>query len=157
VSGTNRRLVGNRALAAAAAIGPAWRAGAGAGVAEILEDPMREGIVAKILESDNGYSIPKVLPYLDKQRAWESARDAAVSTIAWSPVVTEELAATLVTGEPGQRLSLWQEAMIKLRSLKRSDLCARYAALFPLLASLDEQHAEEQLAASLMMVADWWA
>jgi hypothetical protein len=157
VTGTNRRMVGNRALAAASSIGMAWQTGAGAGVAEILENPWRDMIVAGILESDKGYSIAKVLPYLDNERAWEAARHVAISTIAWTPGVTDELATTLVNGEPEQRLELWQEATSKLRNLKRSDLCARYAALSPLLRSLEERHGEEQLAASMMITAGWWA
>lgn len=157
LTGSDRELSGTLALAAANSVGAAWRTGAFARIAEILDDPLRKTVVDTVLESDKGYSLDVVIPYIDEQHAFSAARDAAVSSIAWTPAVAESLSDVLVTGEPEERLELWRDATGELRSQKRSDLCARYAALIPLLRSLDEPRATDQLATSILTTARWWA
>lgn len=147
-----------RALAVTAAreVGESWRAGALLGVAEVLEGSLRERVVAEAQAIGQDYSVPKLLPHLARDRAWSAARQAAVSTIAWSSYPTSELAETLATGEPAERHEVWQELTTKLGNLTRAELCSRYIALVPLLRTVGGPQAIEDFARSLIAALRWW-
>jgi hypothetical protein len=151
-----RALIGVLALSAARAAGESWRSGALAGVVEIIEGSLRDNVIEEALALGDDYSVPEIVPYLPRDRAWTVARRAAVSTVAWSLYPTIELAEILATGEPAQRHEVWQELTTKLRNLTRADLCSRYVALVPLLRSVGGPKAIGDLARSLIATARWW-
>jgi hypothetical protein len=154
--GPDRAAIEARAVAAARAVGDSWRAAALAHVAEALDEPLRTDVVDEALEIGSDYSVQWLLPYLPSERAWRVARNAAVSTIAWSSHPTAELAATLAAGSAPERLEVWQELTGELRNLTRADLCSRYVALLPLLRRIGGRQAVNDLARSLLSTASWW-
>ena len=156
VAEDRRAEIGVLALSAARTVGRSWRAGALAGVVEVIEGSLRDEVVEEALALRDAYSVPKLLPYLPRDRAWTVARHAAVSTFAWSPYPTRELAGFLATGDPAERDEVWHELTSTLRNLKRGDLCSRYAALMPLLQAVGGPTAMGELARSLIATARWW-
>src|SRR5262249_38054880 len=102
------------------------------------------------------YSVPRLLSRLPKDRAIKVAREAAVSTVAWSPYVSTEVADTLAAAEPVEREGMWRQLAAELKSLKRADLVARSAGVLPLFTGVGGEAAVDDLARSLIAVANWW-
>lgn len=144
------------AVSAARVVRRSWRANALASVAEVVEGSLRNDVIEEALALGDDYSLPALVPYLPRERAWTLARRATVSTIAWKPYPTKDLVDILTTSDSAERYDVWQELTPKLRNLTRAELCSRYVALVPFLQSVGGQKAIEDLARSLLAAASWW-
>lgn len=151
-----RGAIGRLALEAARAVGSSWRATALAGVLEVIDGPPRETAVEEALALDDKYSVPPLVKYLPRERAWTIASRAVADTINWQAWPADQLSGLLSTGEPSASEALWLELSANMRSLTRAELCERYAALAPLLRKVGGPGVIPEFARSVLATAGWW-